>query len=333
MKSYYPGNVPPALIGDGQSYNRTALGTHACAFPEGSPLASGLRLASAYFPGVHPDGPFHRQACACAGLRWLRLLGCCRIGCRWCQYCVGASTCSAFPARPSALFPSRENACYAFQHPRLSINAIIVLNCVHPLARRNLTLGWRARLAHAAEAWGRYSPAGPPNAVVVASAFWDVARLHHHEPGELANDALSPVLLRAWAANFTAVVNGAKAAFPGAGGFLFHTSLPPRLLLETGVAQVPCPLAPCCRVVHFELACFHRPLIFSLLYCTYDAPPTSAAWNGRIAPQFDASLTLSMTLPRCCVLNVGPLPGPTILHPAAQRSRARGRGSPRHGHS
>lgn len=48
----------PAGASSGPSnLNATAYAFHACQLPEGVPL----KLASSYFPGVHPTGPFHRD--------------------------------------------------------------------------------------------------------------------------------------------------------------------------------------------------------------------------------------------------------------------------------
>ena len=51
-------------------------------------------------------------------------------------------------------------------------------------------------------------------AVAVASALWDVARLVRHEPQRVSGPELSAELLQEWVANFTGMVEYAKEVFP-----------------------------------------------------------------------------------------------------------------------
>jgi hypothetical protein len=130
------GGEPPGRDGTvgPNPLNKTAYAFHTCS---GVP---GLQLASSYFPGVHPTGPFHRYAA------------------------------QAYPLR----------------------------------------------IDTAAAMWAQYAGDGaPPDAVSIASALWDVARLYMHEPGAVEGvQELSRPLLEAWTANFTRVVTYARAAFP-----------------------------------------------------------------------------------------------------------------------
>jgi hypothetical protein len=63
--------------------------------------------------------------------------------------------------------------------------------------------------------WGEYAGAGqPPDAVSVASALWDVARLWLHERPLLEGPELGRPLLDGWVANFSAVVEYSRSQLP-----------------------------------------------------------------------------------------------------------------------
>ena len=63
--------------------------------------------------------------------------------------------------------------------------------------------------------------------------------MYLHEPSAVAGPELSPDVLAGWRANFTAVVEYARAAFPGAKVWLTHTTLPPAHHAASGAMLRP----------------------------------------------------------------------------------------------
>jgi hypothetical protein len=113
-----------------QHYNTPFERMHTC-------LNARLKLASVYFPGVHPTGPYHSHL-----------------------------------TRPAT-----------------------------------------ARIDFAKEHWEGYA-GGPPDVVIVAANLWDIARMYGRERALLRGNELSLETIHLWMANFTAVVQHAKKAFP-----------------------------------------------------------------------------------------------------------------------
>lgn len=118
--------------------------------------------------------------------------------------------------------------------------AVAYIPGVHPTGpfHRKLTLGYRERLKQIQQQWQQYSPQ-PPDAVVVASLLWDIARMYAYELHHLSGSALCVDVVESWMANYTKVVQHAQQLFPDTHNFLYHTSLPPRIFPDTGESQLP----------------------------------------------------------------------------------------------
>ncbi len=57
----------------------------------------------------------------------------------------------------------------------------------------------------------------PPDAIVLASNFWDLARVHDHEPGVFGHGHLPRSWLEGWQANFTQWVEHVRTLSPQVG--------------------------------------------------------------------------------------------------------------------
>jgi hypothetical protein len=175
----------------------TAYSLHKCVTP------APVRIASSYFPGVHPTGPWHRnlaqsyrQRIDSAAALWRDYAGDqpphLVVG-WWGDWRRGRGVRGAAgrggsgraaggmvrrAAKPSRLIPPPPHASRGTHRPWA---------CPTPL---------------------------PPAPQSVSSLLWDMARMWFHERHEMGGPELRYDLLQGWAANFTDVVRYARQVFP-----------------------------------------------------------------------------------------------------------------------